>query len=80
MVGDIILRCIHRDSVGGIKLIESMAAMGAFNFLFLLQVYNDRAFDSAIHSHTIFVCNNRHGEQVGYLLCVVVHFKVGEKI
>ena len=56
-----------------------MAATSEFNLLILFQVYTYHVFDSSIHSHAIFLCDNIHGEQVGYGLCVVVNFKVGEK-
>ena len=72
--------CLHGAISGGIKLIEAMSAMSEFNFLIIFQMCNDCVFDSAIHSHTIFGCDDRHGEQIGYGLWVVVHFKVGEKI
>ena len=71
------MRRLHGDNVGGIKVIDSMATMIEFNFFIIFQVYDDHVFDSAIHSHTIFGCDDRHGEQVVYGMWVVVHFKVG---
>ena len=57
-----------------------MAAMSEFNLLILYQVYDDRIFDSDIHSHAIFLCENRNGEKVGYGMWIVVHLKAGNKI
>ena len=76
IVGDLILRRLHGDSICGIKLIESMAATSELNLLIIFQVYDHRVFGSAIHSHAIFGCDNRNGDQVGYAMWVVVHFKV----
>ena len=68
---------LHGDIIGGIKDIYSMAAKSEFNFLIIFQVYDYRVFNSDIHSHTIFECGDRNGEQVGYGMWVAVHFKVG---
>ena len=54
--------------------------MSEFNLLIIFQVYNDCVFDSTIHSHAIFGCDDRHVKQVGYVLWVVLHVKVGKKI
>ena len=74
------MRRLYRDSFGGIKIIESMAATSEFNLLIIFQVYNNHVFESDIHSHAIFGCDNRHGEQFGYGMYVVLHSKVGKKI
>ena len=73
-------RHIHESSVGVNKVIESMETTSEFNFLIVFQVNDNHVLNSAIHSHAIFGCDDRHGEWVGYGLWVVVHFKFGKKI
>ena len=74
------MRRLHRANLGGIKLIDFMVETSELNSLIIFQLYNYRVFNSAIHSHTIFECDDRYGEQVGYELWVVVNFKVGVNI
>ena len=57
-----------------------MVAMSEFNFLIVFLFYGDCVLDSAIHGHTIFGFEDRHVEQVGYVLWVVVHFNFGNMI
>ena len=77
---DLILRRLHGDNIGGIKVIYSISATSEFNLLIIFQVYNYLVFDSSINSHAIFGFDDRHGEHIGYEQRFVVHFKVGEKI
>ena len=74
------MRQIHRDNVGGIKEIESMAAKSEFNFLIIFHMDDNHVSNSDIHSHTLFGYNDRNGEQVNHGIWVVVHFKVGDNI
>ena len=68
------------SNIGVIKVIDSMSAVSEFNLLVIFPVYEYCVFNSSIHRHAMFGCNDRHGDQVGYLLWVLLYFKFRENI